>query len=281
MNTRLVIVLVVLAATSVLTACKVAVVVVEGGYVYSAFNGECPEGEICIVEVNDTNFSERFTAIPAAGWYFEKWNSGGSFLCAGSTSPACFVSSVEAAGHPDFEALIASSYTFYLMPVFKPFPDTITVDGKEWLQVERFSGLTWDEIDEVCPANSGGTCVNGGTLNGYDMTAWTWASADEVYGLFNYYIGSPILSSGRDWLFEEESSWAPAFYSDGWRPANPLDSIFWRLTTGFSRTISIEGLSLRLHILDCVASCFGVPDDVIGTRGEPSSYLDDGAWFYR
>ena len=56
----------------IIAGCKVAVMVVEGGEVQSTGSGTCIAATICIVEVNDTNFTETFTAVANTGWYFEK-----------------------------------------------------------------------------------------------------------------------------------------------------------------------------------------------------------------
>jgi hypothetical protein len=176
---------------SIATGCKVAVIVVEGGEVQSTGSGTCAAGTICIVEVNDTNFSETFTAVPDHGWYFEKWNSGGGFWCAKSTNPACAVSSEAAEGHPSWEALIASSETFYLMPVFnevEPFMDTVIADGKEWRQPVDFVNYSYSLVNAVCPSGVCSGFLPGSTV---DLTGYTWASIDEVSALFNSYGLSP------------------------------------------------------------------------------------------
>jgi hypothetical protein len=178
-STRLFIVLVTVAATCLLAGCKLAVIVVEGGYVHSASNGDCLEGTICIVEVNDTSFSESFTATPNPGWYFEKWNSGDRFFCGGSTNPTCTLSFEGHEQSEDVEDMVALSETFYLMPVFKEASNVVTVDGKEWLQPLLFLNLSWADINAVCP-NQTGVCT--GVLKGYDMDDWTWASVDIPNG---------------------------------------------------------------------------------------------------
>ena len=54
--------------------------------------------------------------------------------------------------------------------------DTISVDGREWLQPDLFrGGLSWRDIDLICPF---GVCVEGGILKGIDMTGWKWATTD-------------------------------------------------------------------------------------------------------
>lgn len=203
-------VLVILFVTAVVAGCKVAVIVVEGGEVQSIGSGTCLEGTICIVEVNDTNFSETFTAVPNLRWRFVKWNSGEGFFCGDSTNPRCVLSTVEFDGNEGIETIIASDQSFYLMPIFEPIFEpvlgTVTVDGKEWAQVDSFANLSWNDINAVCPE---GVCS--GVLNGYDMTGWTWASFDDVSALFNHYIVTDEAEVIQDCRAGDE------FINDGWR----------------------------------------------------------------
>ena len=192
-----------------MTGCKLAVIVVEGGEVQSTF-GTCQPavpgttGTVCIHEVTSP---ESFTAVPDPGWYFVKWNTGGDFLCADSASPICVVA--ELGPHLEPPVASASDKTLYIMPVFAPgttITNTVTHGGMEWAQVNLFSGLSRDQIDSVC---SGGPCVEGGVLNGLDMTGWRWATREEVGDLFalftphpggideySQYFGSPISQGG-------------------------------------------------------------------------------------
>jgi hypothetical protein len=89
----------------------------------------------------------------------------------------------------------------------------VTVDGKDWAQVNLFTGLSWAEMDAVCPA---GICVDTGMLNGYDMLGWSWVSADGVNDLFNTYIGSAQLGPGPDNYLDVPGDFAAAFFNDGW-----------------------------------------------------------------
>ena len=206
-----------------LTGCKVAAILVEGGEVQSTASGTCQPavpgttGTVCIHEVADTSYSESFTAVPDAGWQFVKWNSGGGgFLCQNSTNPTCVVSNVGTEGNAVLEAIVASDATFYLMPVFAevglPITDTVTANSKEWAQVDLFTNLSWSDINAVCPA---GVC--NGILNNYDMTGWTWAAAEDMYSLFNSYGVTPPLAPESDFVRDGPSTWAPAFFADGWR----------------------------------------------------------------
>ena len=166
---------VVLTLLAGLSACRMAEIVVEGGKVSSNYHPDCLAGAICIIDVPDTTFEEEFTAVPNAGWYFVRWNSGDGFLCADSTDPICSLSLTHWAGNPGIEDVVASSAMFYLMPIFAeiiPITDTVIRGGKEWAQVDLFPGLSWNQINTVCP---GGHCAAGGELLHYDMTGWTWA----------------------------------------------------------------------------------------------------------
>lgn len=193
--------------------CKLAVINVEGGEVWLKDSGTCFAETICIIDVPDTNFSERIGAVPNEGWYFHKWNSGGKFLYGNNTDAMLQLSFDELEGNDAIQKLVASSETFYIMPVFKPRQDIIYVDGKEWLQPDLFLGLKWNEINAVCPK---GACS--GILNGRVMDGWTWASVEDITTLFNYYITRGTPGSGT-WSFAEvNSEWAQAFFSDGWMP---------------------------------------------------------------
>ena len=176
--------LLLLSVTVLMAGCKLAVIAVEGGEVQSEGSGTCIAGTVCIVEVTDSNFSEIFTAIPntGTGWYFQKWNSGDRFFCGGSKNPICTLSFQGHEESKEVQDMVESSEVFYLMPVFRPVKDTIKVDGKEWYQPYLFEELSWNDVKVVCPD---GKC--NGTLKGYDLTGWTWASYSDVQELLNNY----------------------------------------------------------------------------------------------
>jgi hypothetical protein len=239
--------------------------------------------------VNDTNFSERFAAIPDDGWYFQKWNSGDRFFCGDSTDLICTLSFQ---GHEDSKAvedMVASTEVFYIMPVFKQFPDMIAVDGKQWYQPYLFTELSWAEINAVCPA---GECA--GVLNGYDMTGWTWASIKDVNALFNYYIGSEVLGPGPDEFFEiYTSAWATAFFRDGWQPtyrellcdlATGCPDPFYRRIWGWMRNLSNLGKASWGLIADNDSGGMGAYDEASTNHNYSNKDVSRpklGGWFYR
>jgi hypothetical protein len=156
-------------------------------------------------------------------------------------------------------------------PTNWPADNAVTVADKEWLQPDLFLNLSWNDINAVCPE---GECS--GTLNGYDMTGWTWASVEDMNALFNFYIGSDVLGPGPDSYFDSyQTAWAPAFFSDGWRQTFQIDfddQTRWRVIYGRYR----ENDSACL--IDSDALLDGM--DVASTRGR-GDCRTPGAWFYR
>jgi len=76
--------------------------------------------------------------------------------------------------------------------------------------------VSWDDIDAVCPSSGGGVC--GGesitVLNGYDMRGWIWASSDDAFTLYNYYIGSPLLTQehpSQQYFLQGDFAWVLDF----------------------------------------------------------------------
>jgi hypothetical protein len=234
----------------------------------------------------------NFYAIPDSGWYFQKWNSGDRLFCADSTNPVCRLSLEWSVGNAVIEEAVASSETFYLMPVFKPSKDTIVVDDKEWFQPSLFQNLSWNSINVVCPK---GICA--GVLNGYDMSGWTWASVDDLNALFNYYIGFDALGPGPGGYSgnygDPNSTWASDFYAEGWRFTSRLESspeypeIYSYITQGWVRD-DFPGTCLPdpCHYAPMWRNSgefFDSPGDLGSTirSAYPGYYKPLGAWFYR
>ena len=265
--------LMVLLVSSLLASCKLAVIVVEGGEVLSNF-GPCTAGNVCIHDVPDTNFSEFFYAQPEAGWEFVRWNSGKDFWCKDSTDRICELSLQGLAGIAPVEDIVASTSTFYIMPVFQPIPPTVVVDGKEWYQPIFFTNLTWDEVNATCQA---GVC--NGTLNGHDLNGWTWASSEDMDDLFNHYIGGDVFGGGNTVQREVDSSWAPAFFASGWRWHIGLHPLPHSLHGWIAADRSPE-YGGSAFIVDSDAGREDLAVSWSYTLKEASNDLH-GAWFYR
>ena len=70
-----------------------------------------------------------------------------------------------------------------------PITDTVIVGDYEWAQVDLFVNLSWNDINFVCPDGNCGL----GSLNGFDMNGWTWATASFIgENLFAEFFPPPI-----------------------------------------------------------------------------------------
>ena len=268
-----------------LAGCKLHVIALTGGEVQSPTGaGTCLEKSNCFHDIADTSFVESFEAVPAPGYVFVKWYGGEGFQCRNSTDTICTVNSGFLAGLVS-DTQIAAANDIYIMPIFQaegaPITDIVIADGKEWAQVDLFTSLTWTEINEVCPA---GVCVESGNLNGWYMTGWTWASAEDMRSLFNSYGVTPPLAPGSDYVRNGPSTWAPAFFADGWRQTYVDGNWPGQGITGTTREQA-----------SCGQSCFWLQEAAIYDGAGSSSYdvakvlsinsfqalPGVGAWFYR
>lgn len=205
--------LLLISIAALLAGCKLAVIVVEGGTVREGDGGGnvCDVGTICMFDVVNTESTYIFRALPSERWVFDHWQAGDRFLCGGSKEYQCRIS-LDQLEDEVAEKIVNSTMTAYLMPIFRPAKDIIRVDGKEWYQPDLFSNLSWNEINAICPE---GVC--NGTLNGHDMTGWTWASLKDINDLFNYYLGSELLGPGPDRV-ELAPDAGSNIFEDGWLP---------------------------------------------------------------
>ena len=301
--------------------CKVEVIAVEGGSVVSlSGTRDCVEGTNCVFEITDPGYSETFTAVPRAGYEFVNWQDGAKFECGGRTASSC--TSFMPGGAVSV-TLIGLHETRYLMPVFHEvdidtdldgdtnrtdddddndlvldvddacplvaspttlsgcpaITDIVVVDGNEWAQTDLFRNLKWNSIEQACPA---GVCS--GALNGYDVEGWIWASIEDLNGLFNHYIELPALGPGPDTYDDlNTSTWAPAFFADGWRPTYS-DGLL-RRTYGFVSYADTSHLD-RCYSPSIVDGTFAAPSfiDIAhtdSTKLRCSGGGSEGAWLYR
>ncbi len=146
-------------------------------------------------------------------------------------------------------------------------------DGKEWLQPADFVNLSWDDVAVVCDPVTG---LCDGTLKTVDVTGYTWASVDEVSGLFNSYGVSPPLS-GADTVSQAGSSWAPSFLQHF-----PPTAVFPGLMSvrGWARTRP-SGEAYVPFVTDSFPDAS--PDDARTSLTSPVTFSrrDLGVWLYR
>jgi hypothetical protein len=163
----------------------------------------------------------------------------------------------------------------------------VTVGANEWAQPDLFTNLSWNAINAVCPTPSGSSTT--GTLNGWDMQGWTWASVQEVDDLFNIYLAAagvtePNQLTGPDIFIQTKSTWAPLFSGpDGFRPTYADD--FKSIVFGFSNeTAGRDTVAYSPYIRDFYGIGGDVTPDEAVTRHvnlkRPTNAII-GAWLYR
>ena len=158
-----------------LSGCKIALVVVEGGSIESASSRFlCFEPDICVVEITDTDFREVFIARPREGWEFSHWLSGDSLLCGGSTDPRCEVDNRGFEGNAGAEAVIESGKVFFLLPIFLEKAEEPPAPLSADLQAK------YDNSCDQCHTNG-----NFGALRNHDEAAWQRRLAKGMDALLN------------------------------------------------------------------------------------------------
>jgi hypothetical protein len=275
-----------------LPGCWLGVIVGKEGWVstHSIYRPSClPEspttGRVCYYEINDTTFIQTFTAFPNPGWRFVRWNSGGDFFCQDSTNRDCLLSNTALGGIPVATDIINSEKTYYIMPIFEPGIPSITVGDREWAQTDVFRGLSWNEIDAVCPEASGGACS--GLLDGYDVTGWIWASDEDMQTLFNSYGVTPPLTPTNQRVDDFGTTWAPAFFDAGWRSNTEYTQQEWEWdgSSGWIRNSASPdtGKSAVMNNYKLDGDGSGVSDFALTDRmgDKTASFGSVGAWIYR
>lgn len=155
--------------------------------------------------------------------------------------------------------------------------DIVTVEGREWAQPDLFTNLSWNDINTVCPA---GVC--NGTLDGYDVTGWTWASVNDVNAMFNYFIGYSALGPGPDLHKEACSTWAPLFFDNRFRATlvNNGKSVI----ASTADTITVNGDEVRTYtpiFYDGDNCAFEDWANTVAQLCTPNSSSCPGPWLYR
>ena len=111
-----------------LLACKIVVVVPEGGKVVTEDGFECLAGQICIIDVSDDTFDSTFTAMPDGDHTFTRWLSRNRSFCGNQSGP-CKLSTVGFDQDARLMDVLGKDLQFFLQPVFVPF------DVDYWSQV--------------------------------------------------------------------------------------------------------------------------------------------------
>lgn len=161
-----------------------------------------------------------------------------------------------------------------------PINDTVSVGGELWAQVDLFVGLSWSDINTVCP---GGACGSG-TLMGFDMSGWTWASTEELNNLFNDYSANSsdpipnLLGPGPSSVNTESTippSYAQLFFMDGWRPTS---SVFFGSSETMGRTSDSPDYFAGIGVSP---SFLGAGTSNMAGTDYSEAFWNPGAWFSR
>ena len=100
------------------TACKIRIVVPDGGQVISESGAyTCNAGTNCNIQVVDVFFDETFIAEPGLGYYFRRWKGGDRTFC-GDTFDSCRLATTGFPGHAALEKILESDEVFFLRPLF-------------------------------------------------------------------------------------------------------------------------------------------------------------------
>lgn len=169
-------------------------------------------------------------------------------------------------------------------------PETVDINGTHWAQVDQFQNLSWTDINAVCP---GGECIDGGTLNGYDMTGLRWSGITELNKLFNYHLAALLLEGPDSHLYSESDTfpitspiWITNFlaafdpvYTDDtpeglvWLVSGVTQDAYRGVARKRSYTTAWIGHHVTYHLIAELST--ETPADV------DSALPDEGAWFYR
>ena len=83
------------------------------------------------------------------------------------------------------------------LPLLAASGATANVDdgqGKEWRQLTETTGLSWNQVAQVCPQDGASPC--NGIAGNHDLTGWVWASAPQAIRLFAIFEPSVLPSGG-------------------------------------------------------------------------------------
>ena len=112
-------ILLIILACSLTVACKIEIVVPEGGSVRSDSGAYiCSPGQNCTVDVVDAFFQETFRAIPDEGYEFTNWKRRKGGFCGGKSRSPCTLSTAVFEGNDLLMGILASDLLFYLQPIF-------------------------------------------------------------------------------------------------------------------------------------------------------------------
>jgi Ca2+-binding RTX toxin-like protein len=128
-----------------------------------------------------------------------------------------------------FAGLVIASLAFNASTAAATVEDA---QGREWRQLYTTTGLSWDQVDSVCPRDGVTPCS--GTVDRKDLTGWIWGTDAQVLELLSEYapqlkttdppslygaeyIGNAIGFLGAmRWTVYHSSNYSYSEYTGGW-----------------------------------------------------------------
>lgn len=110
--------LLVIILTAFTSACKINIIMPEGGRVVSSGGLSCEEGQSCAVDVSSTQFDQTFSAQAKPGYRFSHWRKNHRFFCGGQATPCHLYTTAFGTNAGLLSFLSKPDEIFYLQPVF-------------------------------------------------------------------------------------------------------------------------------------------------------------------
>jgi hypothetical protein len=148
----------------------------------------------------------------------------------------------------------------------------LRADGRLWLQPFDFLSVGWDDVAALC-APGGGPCS--GSLNGNDISGWSWATFEDMNDLFNFFVGDTVMGPGQSDFLERgpiETLSGYSFFEAGWL-------ITANLYPGSQEVIGYVADYRGASAMGGYSRDFGALQFITGSIGAPEGTV--GAWFYR
>jgi len=149
--------------------------------------------------------------------------------------------------------------------------------GYGWANVDDFEGLSWNQIAAVCPQDGVTACS--GTLNGFNVTGWIWATDSEVLRVFEDATGLPN-SDFPGGLLESGSSEAYGMEIEADLGVTQNNSPIYQDTYGWEATIPVSGSGELGYSEWCaVSSDCGFSESLVSSQYETvADTVNASAW---
>jgi len=125
-----------------------------------------------------------------------------------------FLALLSACGNPT--AFFKTDSSYRPRPSISFSKSSVINNGKEWLQPSQFTKLSVSKVANIC--KTGMVCS--GTLNGHNVTGYTWASAADIIALYKSYGAQSVNSCRGAVTCLTGAAWYSRVMAD-FQPTNP------------------------------------------------------------